>query len=103
MIKNKDATETHDNLGKIYFDQLWDSRFKDCRLFGLIVLILEIMQTNITIFNPSIDAPPSLVDKNNKIRRINRVKGIPGDEEINLAQNVLNFIMAILLLSSFRK
>ena len=86
MLQNKDATETaHDNLGELYFDQLWDSRFKDCRLFGLIALILETMQSNITIFNPSISTPPEFVNRSKTIRKVVKISRIPGNGEINLA------------------
>ena len=48
-----------DNLEKVYFDQLWDSRFSDCRMFSLIALILELFQNNIKKLIPDMPTPPS--------------------------------------------
>ena len=45
----ENQSSTNENLGQIYFDAMWDDRYKDCRLFSLIVLISEFAYSIISL------------------------------------------------------
>ena len=108
MLQNQEASKMDDNLEKVYFDQLWDSRFSDCRMFSLIALILELFQNNIKILIPDMPTQPTKqslkkLNEANPLKFNLHITELPGTDEIDLAQNIISFSILVMLLFSFAK